>query len=150
VTIPVHPSRGGFLRPFGCAWFIIEFLKGNGPEGSSRIDPDMGAPMVDIHQAYKEALLRSYAEDAVARDEERRREKKLPPLTVEEAQERLEYYLSRIPYKLTKMRYSSFTRYFGHLKRLEWVEKTGKVAPSALQDYYREKRQGWHYYRKRK
>jgi DNA-binding PadR family transcriptional regulator len=34
------------------------------------------------------------------------------------------------------MRYSSFTRYFGHLKRLGWVEETGKTEPSGLQDYY--------------
>ena len=40
-------------------------------------------------------------------------------------------YLSRIPYKLTKMRYSSFTRYFGHLKRLGWVtecRRQGKMS----------------------
>jgi hypothetical protein len=56
--------------------------------------------------------------------------------TEEEYRERLEYYLSRIPYKLLKMRYSSFTRYFGHLKRLGWVEETGKTEPSAFQDDY--------------
>ena len=55
---------------------------------------------------------------------------------VEEAQERLESYLKRIPYKLTKVRYSSFTKYFGHLKRLGWVEETGKTEPMGLQDYY--------------
>jgi len=136
MTLPLRPDKGGFLRPFGCGWFIIEFLKGNGPEGSRSIDPNIGACMVDIHNAYKEALFRSYAEDAVARDEEARRKKKLPPFTVEEAQERLELYLSRIPYKLTRMRYSSFTRYFGHLKRLGWVKETGETEPSGLQDYY--------------
>ena len=34
------------------------------------------------------------------------------------------------------MRYSSFTRYFGHLKRLGWVKETGKTEPSAIQDDY--------------
>ena len=136
MTMALRPSRGGFLRPFGCAWFIVEFLKGNGPEWSRKIDPDIGSPMVDIHFAYKTALHRAYAEDAVAWDEEERKRKKLPPLTVAEAQERLERYLKRIPYKLTKMRYSSFTRYFGHLKRLGWVEETGKTEPSGLQDSY--------------
>lgn len=85
MTIPLRPPIGGFLRPFGCAWFITEFLKGNGPEGSCKIDPDIGAPMVDIHYQYKTALHRAYAEDAVAWNEEERRRKKLPPFTVEEA-----------------------------------------------------------------
>ncbi|MBW2342374.1 MAG: hypothetical protein JRF50_18915, partial [Deltaproteobacteria bacterium] len=104
MVIAIRPSRGGFLRPFGTAWFIIEFLKGNGLEGSRKIDSEVGAPMVDIHQEYKGALHRNFAEDAVARDEERRKKKKLPPLTPEEAEERLKLYLERIPYKLTKMR----------------------------------------------
>ncbi len=136
MTMALRPSRGDFLRPFGCAWFIVEFLKGNRPEGSLKIDPDVGACMVDVHYQYKTALHRAYAEDAVAWDEDERKGKKLPPFTIEEAQERLERYLKRIPYKLTKMRYSSFTRYFGHLKRLGWAEETGKIEPSGLQDYY--------------
>jgi len=45
----LRPTTGGFLRPFGTAWFIIEFLKGNGPEDSKRINPEIGAPMTDIH-----------------------------------------------------------------------------------------------------
>jgi len=39
----LRPTTGGFLRPFGTAWFIMEFLKGNGPEDSKRIDPGIGA-----------------------------------------------------------------------------------------------------------
>jgi len=121
VVEPLRPARGGFLRPFGCALFIREFLLGNGPMGSPRIDPDVGAPQVDIHHYYKETLFRIYGEDAVAKEEEERLRKGLPPLTVEEAEERTRYYLERIPYKLTKMRYASFTRYFAHLKRLGYV-----------------------------
>jgi len=34
----------------------IEFLKGNGPEDSKQIDPDIGAPMTDIHFEYESAL----------------------------------------------------------------------------------------------
>ena len=56
--------------------------------------------------------------------------------TEEKYAERLDYYFSRIPYKFTRMRYSSFTRYFGHLKRLGWVEETGKTEPSAIQGNY--------------
>jgi hypothetical protein len=59
--IPVRPVTGGFFRPFGTAWFIIEFLKGNGPEGSKQINPDIGAPMTDIHFEYENALHRAYA-----------------------------------------------------------------------------------------
>ena len=132
----LRPRIGGFLRPFGTAWFIIEFLKGNGPEGSKRIDPDVGAPMTDIHFEYKSALHRAHARDAVEREEERRIKRGQPAFTEEEYRERLEYYLGRIPYKEVKMRYASFTRYFSHLKRLGWVEETGKTEPSAIQDDY--------------
>ncbi|GAJ04004.1 unnamed protein product, partial [marine sediment metagenome] len=37
-------------------------------------------------------------------------------------------------YKLLRMRYASFTRYFGHLKRLDWVKETGKTEASAIQE----------------
>ena len=132
----LRPVTGGFLRPFGTAWFIIEFLKGNGPEDSKHIDPAIGAPMTDIHYEYKSALHRAHARDIVEREEERRIRKGGPAFTEEEYQERLDCHLSRIPVKLLKMRYSSFTRYFGHLKRLGWVEETGRTEPSAIQDHY--------------
>jgi hypothetical protein len=125
VLEPLRPARGGFLKPFGCGWFIREFLLGHSPDGSPKIDPDVGAPQTDIHRYYKEALHRAYAEDMVAWEEEERIRKKLAPLTIEEAEERTTYYLERIPYKLTRMRYASFTRYFSHLKRLGYVEETG-------------------------
>lgn len=47
---------------------------------------------------------------------------------------RREYYLARIPYKLTRMRYHSFLTYFGMLKRLGWVEPTGRVETSIAQE----------------
>ena len=40
----LRPIQGGFLRPFGCGWFIREFLLGHGPEGRPKIDPNRGAP----------------------------------------------------------------------------------------------------------
>jgi len=132
----LRPTAGGFLRPFLTAWFITEVLKGNGPEDSKRIDPEVGAPMTDIHYEYKSALHRAHARDSVEKEEEKRIIKGQPAYTEEEYAGRLEYYLSRIPYKLLKMRYSSFTRYFGHLKRLGWVKETGKTEPSAIQDDY--------------
>ena len=132
----IRPPTGGFLRPFGTAWFITEFLKGNAPENSKQIDPEERSPMVDILAEYKSALLRAFARDAVEREEEKRIKKGRGSFTEEEYTERLEYYFSRIPFKFTRMRYSSFTRYFGHLKRLTWVEETGKTEPSAIQDDY--------------
>ncbi len=120
----LKPTTGGFLRPFGTAWFIVKFLKGNAPEDSKRVDPEVGAPMVDILAEYKSALLRAFARDAVKREEEKRIKKGRGSFTEEEYTERLDYYFNRIPYKFTLMRYSSFTRYFGHLKRLGWVEET--------------------------
>ncbi len=132
----LRPSRGGFLRPFGCGWFIREFLLGSGPKGSPRIGPETGATQTDIHRYYKQALFRAYAEDMVALAEEERISKGLPPLTIEEADERTKYYLERIPQRLTSMRYPSFTRYFSHLKRLALVEETGNEEASLIQKSY--------------
>jgi len=108
----LRPSRGGFLRPFGCGWFIKEFLLGYVPYDSPGIDPNRGAPIDEIRSAYKNALLRAHAEDMVALAMEKGIE-----LSLEEA-------LRRIPHRLTKMRSHSFYRYFHHLKMLGWVEPT--------------------------
>jgi hypothetical protein len=136
MTLPLKPEHGGSLRPFGTAWYIRDFLLGHGPMGSPRISPEVGATQTDIHRYYKEALFRAYAEDAVAREEEERIRRGLPPLTIEEAEERVKYYLDRIPQRLTRMRYPSFTRYFSHLKRLGYVEETGKEEASLFQRSY--------------
>lgn len=132
----IRPGRGGFLRPFGCGWFIREFLLGHGPEGTPTIEPDKGACQEDIFGYYKEALLRAYAEDAVAYENETRIRRKLPVYTPEEYEERVAYHLKYIPYKLTAARYHSFQRYFHWLKQLGWVEFTGKEEASAIQPYY--------------
>ena len=116
----LRPRRGGFLRPFGCGEFIRSFLLGEGPEGSPRIDPDVGAPTEDIRSAYKAALLRSHAEDMIALAMERGIE-----LSMEEA-------LRRIPQRLTKMRSHSFYRYFHLLKQLGWVEPSGEEEGSFM------------------
>jgi len=74
----LKPTRGGFLRPFGCGWFIREFLLSHGPNGSPMIDPDVGAPQADICYHYKTALIEATALDRAARHEEKqaRREKR--------------------------------------------------------------------------
>jgi hypothetical protein len=53
-------------------------------------------------------------------------------MTPEEIERRRDYYLERIPYKLTRMRYSSFTRYFRFFIQLGWVKRTGEVEGSLI------------------
>jgi hypothetical protein len=118
--VELRPYRGGFLRPFGCGWFIKEVLLGHGPYDSPRIDPNRGAPIEDIRSAYKNALLQAHAEDMVALAMEKGIE-----LSFEEA-------WRRIPHRLTKVRSHSFYRYFHHLKMLGWVEPTGEEEGSLL------------------
>lgn len=131
----LRPPRGGFLRPFGCAIFIREFLAGHGPEGSPRIDPDVGAPQTDVFSAYKEALRRAIAEDMVAKEEESRIQRGEPPLTIEEADSLLSWYMERTPMKSRGMRYHSFLVYFGMFKQLGWVEE-GREEASGPQEWY--------------
>ncbi len=129
------PSRGGFLRPFGCGWFIREYLLGNGPEGSTKIDSDRGATQADINFEYKEALAR-----ATARERAERIISRMvlsgADVTEEEADRIYERELKRLSRKFTHMRYHSFLMYFGVLKRLGWVEPTEETEPSTIQDNY--------------
>ena len=136
MTLPLKPKRGGFLRPFGCGWFIREFLMGNGPGDAPVIDPMVGAPQSDIFHHYKLALIKATALDRAVREEEKkaRREKRLiNPDNIDKLAER---YLSRMPYKAHGCRYHSFITYFSNLRRLGWVEPSGKVEPSAFQGNY--------------
>jgi len=132
----LKPVRGGFLRPFGCGWFIREFLLGRGPNGSPAIDPYVGAPQADIFYHYKLALMRATAMDRAARVEEKRarREKRsIDPANIEKLAER---YLSRMPYKAQGCRFHSFIVYFSTIQRLSWVEPTGQEEPSSFQEHY--------------
>ena len=129
----LRPARGGFIRPFGCAWFIREFLAGHAPEDSPTIDPDIGAPQTDINYQYKSALVRAIARDRTERLEEARIRRGLPAFTEEEADRVYETELKKVPHKYTRMRYHSFLVYFTMLKRLGWVEETGKTESSAAQ-----------------
>jgi len=132
----LRPNRGGFLRPFGCGWFIREFLMGHGPMDSPQIDPNVGAPQSDICYHYKQALLRAIAVDRATRQEEReaqRSKRRISPDRIERLTKR---YLLQIPYKSSSCRYHSFVVYFSNLQRLGWVEESGKVERSAFQDNY--------------
>lgn len=137
MVMRLTPSRGGFLRPFGCGWFIREYLLGNGPEGSTRINPSRGAAQADINFEYKEALAR-----ATARERAERIISRMvlsgADVTEEEADRVYQRELKRLSRKFTHMRYHSFLMYFGVLKRLGWVELTQETEPSAIQDNYSE------------
>ena len=123
------------MRPFGCGWFIREFLSGKGPEGSKVIEPARGAPQADINYEYKEALARATAKE--------RSERIISDMVVggtEVTEERAEAIYQRemkkVSRKFTHMRYHSFLMYFGSLRRLEWVQVTSETEPSAIQDNY--------------
>jgi hypothetical protein len=136
MVMQTKPINGGFQRLIRTTPFILDFLKGKGPEGSRKINSKVGAPMTDIHAEYKNALHKIFARETVEKEEEKRIGKGSPAYSEEEFKEREQHYLDKIPYKLFKMRYSSFCRYFGHLKRLGWVKESGRTEPSAFQDSY--------------
>jgi len=133
--VEVRPTRGGFLRPFGCGWFIREFLMGNGPEGSRVIDPEHGATQSDINFEYKEALARATARERAERIISRMVVSGVD-VTEEVAEDIYQRQLKKISRKFTHMRYHSFLVYFGVLKRLGWVEETGLTEASTMQAYY--------------
>jgi hypothetical protein len=136
MTLPLKPSRGGFLRPFGCGWFTREFLLGHGPYGSSKINPDVGAPQADIFHHYKMALIRATALDKATRVEEKRAKRERRPIDPENIEKLAKRYLARMPYKAQGCRFHSFVVYFSNLQRLAWVEETGREEKSAFQDHY--------------
>jgi hypothetical protein len=135
MAMRLMPSRGGFLRPFGCGWFIREFLLGNGPGGSTKIDPNSGSTQADINFEYKEALAHATAHERAERIISNMVVKGAD-VTEEEAEKIYQRELRKVSRKFTHMRYHSFLMYFGVLKRLEWVEVTEKTEPSAIQDNY--------------
>jgi hypothetical protein len=124
------------LRPFGCGWFIREFLSGHGPNGSPRIDPDVGAPQADIFHHYKLALMRATALDRAVRTEEKRAQREKQPISPDNIDKLAERYLARMRYKAQGCRYHSFVTYFSTIQRLGWVKETGKEEPSSFQDHY--------------
>ncbi len=136
VTLPLKPSRGGFLRPFGCGQFVRDFLLGRGPYGSPKIDPAVGAPQADIFHHYKMALIRATVLDKATRVEERRAKREKRSIDPENIEELSKRYLARMPYKAQGCRFHSFVVYFSNLQRLGWVEETGREEPSAFQDHY--------------
>jgi len=132
----LRPKRGGFLRPFGCAWFVREFLMGKGSYGSPKIDPDTGAPQADIFHHYKMSLMRTTALDRATRAEEKmakHQKRRISPENIESLAKRL---VARMPYKAQGCRSHSFNSYFSTIQKLGWVEFTGREEPSAFQEHY--------------
>jgi hypothetical protein len=136
VVEPLKPTRGGFLRPFGCGWFIRKFLLGHGPNGSPAIDLYIGAPQADIFHHYKMALIRATALDRATRVEENRARREKRSIDPDKIEKITEKYLTRIPYKATGARYHSFVIYFSNLERLGWVEFSGVEEASTFQGNY--------------
>jgi hypothetical protein len=132
----LKPARGGFLRPFGCGWFVREFLVGNSPGGSTQIDPTIGSPQADIFHHYKLALMRATALDRAVRNEEKRAKREKRPINPDNIDRLAERYLAGLPYKTTSCRYHSFIVYFSNIVRLGWGEATGREEPSSFQDHY--------------
>jgi hypothetical protein len=133
---PLRPKRGGFLRPFGCGWFIREYLSGKGPYGSPSIDASVGAPQADIFYQYKNALIRETALDKATRAEEKQAKRERRTIRPDNIDKLTERYLENIPYKSNGCRYHSFVVYFSNLQRLGWVEFSGYAEHSSLQDNY--------------
>ena len=132
----LKPTRGGFLRPFGCGWFIREYLSGHSPEGSPLVNPAIGSPQADVFYHYKTALCRATAMDRAVRHEEKEAKRQKRPIDPDNINILFEKYLAKMPYKSTGCRYHSFVTYFSTLRRLGWVEPSGIKEASSFQDHY--------------
>ncbi len=111
---------------------------GHGPEGSSTIDPETGAPQADIFYYYKQALRQVTAVDRATRLEEKRARKEQRSISPDKIEILTQKYLERLPYKSKGCRYHSFVTYFSTIQRLNWVEPSGIREASAFQDNYPE------------
>jgi len=136
VVEPLRPRRGGFLRPFHRGLFVRDFLLGNGPHGSPKIDPQVGACQADIFHEYKMALMRDMAWDRAIRLEEKRAGRERRFIDPDRITRLANRFLARMPYKAQGCRYHSFVTYFSDIQRLSWVEFTGREEPSSFQDHY--------------
>lgn len=133
MTLALRPKRGGFLRSFGCDWFIREFLLGKGHFWSFKIDSNVGSPQSEIFRAYKLALMKTTALERALKTEEKSARREKRSFDPEVIQPLANEYQAKMPYKAQGCRYHSFVTYFSNLIRLGWVEPSGKEEPSAFQ-----------------
>jgi len=136
MILPLKPQRGGFLRPFGCAEFIREYLLGKGLHGAPKIAPEVGAPQAEIFHHYKMALMRATAEDRATRTEEKRAQREKRKIKPDNIEKLIQVFLSRMTYKAHGCRYHSFVVYISNLQRLKWIEFTNKTETSEFQEHY--------------
>lgn len=136
MVLLLRPKRGGFLRPFGCGWFIREYLLGHGPNGSPAIDPVVGAPQAEIFRYYKLALIKETASNRATAAEERSAKLQKRAISPSNIEELITKHQQRIPYKSMGCRYHSFVVYFSTLRRLGWVESSGYEEKSEFQRNY--------------
>ncbi len=134
MVLALKPQRGGFLRPFGCGWFIREYLLAHGPYNSPVINPAIGAPQADICYHYKMALIRATALDKATRHEELLAKQQKRSISPDNIDRLTEKYLKLSPYKSSSCRYHSFVVYFSNLQRLGWVKPSGREERSAFQE----------------
>lgn len=132
----LRPSRGGFLRAFGCGEFIRGYLAGGGPFGSIVVDSQTGACQADICYQYKSALIRQTSLDRATQTEEKRARKENRRINPENIQALSDRYARHMSYKSHGCRFHSFVVYFSMLQRLGWVEFTGQQEPSTFQANY--------------
>lgn len=132
----LKPRKGGFYRPFGCAWFIREFLMGHKPYGSPYVDPEIGACQAEIFYHYKNRLIREISNERATRREEKLSRKENRAINPENIDRFYIKILEQTPFKTSGCRYHSFVVYFSNLIRLGWVEFTGQVEHSEFQDHY--------------
>lgn len=132
----LRPKRGGFVRPFGCGWFVREFLSGRGPNGSPRVDPGVGAPQAEVFYHYKHSLIRAIALDRATRQEEKEARRENRSIDPERIEKLVERHLKNLPYKSTGARFHSFITYVSNLQRLGWIEFTGREERSVFQDHH--------------
>jgi len=126
--------RDSISRPFRQGIFIRDYLLGLNPQGSAgNIDPNVGAPQVDFRFELKEALRRATADDIIGKIEQKRIAAGESVFSVEERDTLMQTALKQIPFNQTANRFQSFVRYFNRVKRLGWVESTGKTETSAVQ-----------------
>lgn len=109
---------------------------GNGPNGSPKVDPSIGAPQSDICHYYKRALLNAIAVHRATRQEEKHARRESRSISPERIEQLTVRYLAQTPFKSSSCRYHSFVVYFSNLQRLGWVEESGNEERSAFQDNY--------------
>lgn len=85
---------------------------------------------------YKQSLIRAIALDRAARQEEKQARRKHRRIDPEEIERLAERHLRHVPYKSTGARFHSFVVYVSNLRRLGWIEFTGKQEKSVFQDHH--------------